>query len=894
MTSSDGIFWSLQTGAPANAWQSITWSPQLGLFAAVSSASVMTKTYNGSLSHSKNTAIQMTDGRTVLIPSVKNKAIAVYNGLYNTILRNGPYIRNTVSYRSAVLLSDNRILLVPFYGTNIRVGMYTPNTTTGTLDITTKINTNGGYLGGVLINNDKVLFVPALAGTTVGIYTISTNTLVTSATALTGFNGGVLLNDGRVLLVPDTATKVGLYDPNTDMLSEGASATGYSNGKLMSDGTVILFPNTASQVARYYPVNNTIVFGASATGYSGGVISQNGTIIMTPSQMGKQIAIYRPKRGMAIAKDITISGKLTVNSVEAQQTANTALSTNTKEDFLKWLQGTTSLRKNVWWASATNLQFSEATFAGTSLDGSATLNTSKYSDAILVPDGRVIFVPYNLNKIGIYTPSSNTFVEITSTDGTAKYSGGVLMPDGRVAFIPLNSNKLGIYNPSSNTFTESVFDDNTIDGANPSVNKYNGGVLTSDGRVVFTPSIPNLLGIYNPLSNTFSESIFTGTSLNGSKTLVKSPKFLSASVIDSNSLLNWSSSGWALTASSVGTEGTVLGASDYSSTDIWINNSTATFAVAPEQWLKIQYPSAVVVKSYAITSRNNASSFFPSQWKLQGSNDGTTTWVDLEAVRNETTWAQGTDKAYNDNINTTNVAYLYYRLRITNSRESTASATNTRIAIAEWKLYSTGATLTDSKYNGSVLLPDGRVVLVPQTSNKLAIFNPVSNRFTENIFINTALDGTVTSADKYSGGVLMPDGRVAFVPLNSNKLGIYDPTSNTFVENTYENTVLNGSDSTAAKYTGGVLTPDGRVVFIPRNSNKLGIYNPTTNTFVETTYAGTTLDGAVASSGKYTGGVLLPDGRILFIPRDSNKLGILSGFPPVPREMCLHPCFNKF
>lgn len=899
MTSSDGINWSLQTDAPANEWQSITWSPKLGLFVAASSNGFMTKTYNSSLALSKNTAIQMTDGRTVLIPSIKNKTITVYNTLYNTILRNGPAIRNNFSYRSAVLLSDNRILLVPFYGTNIRVGIYTPNTTTGTLDITTKINTNGGYLGGVLINNDTVLFVPALYGTTVGIYTISTNALVSHATALTGFNGGVLLNDGRVLLVPNTATKIGLYDPTTDTLSEGVSATGYSNGKLLSDGTVILFPNTASQVARYNPVDNTIEFGASATGYNGGVVSQNGTIIMTPNT-GKKVAIYRPKRNMAIAKDITVYGKLKVNSVEALPTVNTELSTNTKEDFLKWLQGITTVRKSAWWANATTLQFAEATFAGTSLDGSNTLNTAKYSDGILMPDGRVVFVPYNSNKLGIYNPSANTFTESTFTgtslDGvsTAKYSGGVLMPDGRVAFIPLNSNKLGIYNPSANTFTESAFNDNTIDGANPSTNKYSGGVLTSDGRgIVFVPSIPNLLGIYNTLSNTFAERIFTGTSLNGNRTLNKSPKFLSATVIDSNSLLTWPSTGWVLSASSVGTEGTVLGASDYSSSDIWINNSTATFAVAPEQWIKLQYPSAVVVKSYAITSRNNTSSWFPSQWRLQGSSDNAI-WIDLEAVRNETTWVQGTDKVYTDNINTDNVAYLYYRLRITNSRESTSISTNTRVAIAEWKLYSTGATLTDSKYNGSVLMPDGRIVLVPQTSNKLAIFNPTSNTFVESITTGTTLDGTVTSADKYSGGVLIPDGRVVFVPLNSNKLGIYNPTTNIFVENTYANTTLNGSDSTVAKYTGGVLAPDGRVIFVPTNSNKLGIYNPTTDTFTESTYSGTTLDGSVTGSGKYTGGVLLPDGRILFIPRDSNKLGILSGFAPVPKELCLHPCFNKF
>jgi len=210
----------------------------------------------------------------------------------------------------------------------------------------------------------------------------------------------------------------------------------------------------------------------------------------------------------------------------------------------------------------------------------------------------------------------------------------------------------------------------------------------------------------------------------------------------------------------------------------------------------------------------------------------------------------------------------------------------------------TGTTLNGSntnttKYAGGVLLPDGRVVFVPSSSNKLGIYAPSSDTFTETTYTGTTLNGSNTNTVKYFGGVLLPDGRVVFVPQNSNKLGIYAPSSDTFTETTYTGTTLDGSNTDTYKYAGGVLIPDGRVVFVTQAYNKSGIYNPTADTYTETTYTSTKLDGTTTGD-KYHGGVLLPDGRVVFVPSGSNKLGIVSGFPPVPIDRCLHPCFNKF
>jgi len=85
-----------------------------------------------------------------------------------------------------------------------------------------------------------------------------------------------------------------------------------------------------------------------------------------------------------------------------------------------------------------------------------------------------------------------------------------------------------------------------------------------------------------------------------------------------------------------------------------------------------------------------------------------------------------------------------------------------------------------------------------------------------------------------------------------------------------------------------VLLPDGRVLFVPDSTANIGIFDPSSDTPFSETIAGGT------GSFKYYGGVLLPDGRVVFAPLAATNIGIVSGFPPVPIDRCLHPCFNKF
>ena len=104
----------------------------------------------------------------------------------------------------------------------------------------------------------------------------------------------------------------------------------------------------------------------------------------------------------------------------------------------------------------------------------------------------------------------------------------------------------------------------------------------------------------------------------------------------------------------------------------------------------------------------------------------------------------------------------------------------------------------------------------------------------------------------FHGGVLAPNGNVIFTPSGSGNVGVFNPTLIT-----YSN--ITGPGITAASFWGSVLLPTGNVVFAPNQSSNIGMFNPVSLAYSNyyTILAGT-------ASG-FQGGVLTPNGNVAFI-----------------------------
>ncbi len=148
------------------------------------------------------------------------------------------------------------------------------------------------------------------------------------------------------------------------------------------------------------------------------------------------------------------------------------------------------------------------------------------------------------------------------------------------------------------------------------------------------------------------------------------------------------------------------------------------------------------------------------------------------------------------------------------------------------------------------------------TSSHKSVFEPMYNAG-PNI-------GELASS-MFLGGVLAPNGKVIFAPLGSTKIGIYDP-----IVNSYANGPSVGS--AVSLFSGCVLAPNGKVILVPNASQNVGIYDPMKNTFA---------NGPSVGGNKFRCGVLAPNGKVVFLPSfDSSYIGI---YDPVANSYATGP-----
>ena len=170
-------------------------------------------------------------------------------------------------------------------------------------------------------------------------------------------------------------------------------------------------------------------------------------------------------------------------------------------------------------------------------------------------------------------------------------------------------------------------------------------------------------------------------------------------------------------------------------------------------------------------------------------------------------------------------------------------------------------------FNGYAKLSDDRVVFVPFTSFNIGIFDPSDNSYTN---VSHTADRT---SGAFIGGTALQNDRVVFAPYNNLNVGIFDPNNTTQTpDGTYISGPAHGeglgSTDGGGAFGGAEILDNGQVVFIPYNSDNVGIFNPDTDTYTSGVTHG-------ENSQAFNGATILDNGRIVAAPLQSDNIGII-------------------
>jgi len=111
-------------------------------------------------------------------------------------------------------------------------------------------------------------------------------------------------------------------------------------------------------------------------------------------------------------------------------------------------------------------------------------------------------------------------------------------------------------------------------------------------------------------------------------------------------------------------------------------------------------------------------------------------------------------------------------------------------------------------------------------------------------------------------------------------VGVYDPESDSYTSGS-----AHGQGDGA--FSGGVLTPSGKVILVPFNSDNVGVYDPEDDSYT---------DGSAHGQGDYafSGGVLTPSGKVILVPRSSDNVGVYDTLNEISLGTALSPLLNKY
>jgi hypothetical protein len=159
---------------------------------------------------------------------------------------------------------------------------------------------------------------------------------------------------------------------------------------------------------------------------------------------------------------------------------------------------------------------------------------------------------------------------------------------------------------------------------------------------------------------------------------------------------------------------------------------------------------------------------------------------------------------------------------------------------------------TLNKFSGGVLAPNGNIYCIPYNATYIAVVDKITKLMSTPII-------NLFGSEKFIGGVLAPNGNIYCIPYNSDKILIINTRDNThsFIEGiTTSNypSIVNDSQ----KWCGGVLYND-KIYCIPFNAECFMIINTTNNTVDLSTIAGintVNYPSLISNTEKFFGGFI--------------------------------------
>ena len=123
---------------------------------------------------------------------------------------------------------------------------------------------------------------------------------------------------------------------------------------------------------------------------------------------------------------------------------------------------------------------------------------------------------------------------------------------------------------------------------------------------------------------------------------------------------------------------------------------------------------------------------------------------------------------------------------------------------------------------GGVVLPDGRLTMDSSNKSAFSTITPTAG-LTGWPYVNSAAFSP-NSSNKYNGIKLLPNGDLAAIPGEKSTITLYTPPS----PKNYKGVITDGPTLPATpgpdKFSGGLMAPNGDIIMIPDRSQYVGIY----------------------------------------------------------------------